>query len=185
MVKNIPDAKNNIPSLSSSLPLENDIARMSLPRKPCHNCRRRRLRCDRSLPQCHKCTNAGQECLGYQALLIWNRGVASRGKMAGVTFEDMKQRQAKQVQPKAEFPSFTSASRNLDIPLPSTTTVPEYSLTPESRPLLDHSSPLLHVKREVPDDIKPPLGRHLTDPFFQDLDQDARFYISHCELYLL
>jgi hypothetical protein len=55
----------------------------------CHNCRRQRLKCDRSLPQCLKCIKRGQECLGYQRLFRWEQGVASRGKMAGMTFEEM------------------------------------------------------------------------------------------------
>ncbi|KAF4533954.1 Acriflavine sensitivity control protein acr-2 [Lasiodiplodia theobromae] len=53
------------------------------PTKPCHNCRRRRLKCDRSLPGCQKCIKTGQECLGYGKLFLWNQGVASRGKMMG------------------------------------------------------------------------------------------------------
>ncbi|KAJ0425018.1 fungal-specific transcription factor domain-containing protein [Aspergillus carlsbadensis] len=57
-----------------------------LAEKPCHNCRRRRLKCDRSLPACVKCARAGQECLGYGKLFLWNQGVASRGKMMGKTF---------------------------------------------------------------------------------------------------
>ncbi|KAI0514654.1 fungal-specific transcription factor domain-containing protein [Xylaria bambusicola] len=40
-------------------------------RKACHNCRRRRLRCDRSVPVCHKCTKTGQTCLGYGKLYRW------------------------------------------------------------------------------------------------------------------
>jgi hypothetical protein len=142
---------------------------MSLPRKPCHNCRRRRLRCDRSLLQCHKCANAGQECLGYQALLVWTRGVASRGKMSGVTFEDMKQQQVRQARPIPEFPSSTRASQKLDTTGVSITTVPDYSLKSVSQTSLDHSNRLLQAKLEVPfeDDIKLSLGRHLTDPFFQ------------------
>lgn len=39
--------------------------------KPCHNCRRRRLRCDRSWPTCHKCVVSGQECLGYGKVFVW------------------------------------------------------------------------------------------------------------------
>ncbi|OTB13865.1 hypothetical protein K445DRAFT_24362 [Daldinia sp. EC12] len=39
--------------------------------KACHNCRTRRLRCDRSVPVCHKCTSTGQECLGYGKLYKW------------------------------------------------------------------------------------------------------------------
>lgn len=64
----------------------------NLPSKSCHNCRRRRLRCDRSLPRCFKCVKTGQECLGYQRLFLWDQGVASRGKMSGMTFEDMKRK---------------------------------------------------------------------------------------------
>ncbi|KAF7552792.1 hypothetical protein G7Z17_g4068 [Cylindrodendrum hubeiense] len=51
--------------------------------KPCHNCRRRRLRCDRSVPQCSKCAARGIECLGYGQLFLWTGAVASRGKLAG------------------------------------------------------------------------------------------------------
>ncbi|KAI0121954.1 fungal-specific transcription factor domain-containing protein [Daldinia grandis] len=39
--------------------------------KACHNCRSRRLRCDRSVPVCHKCSSTGQECLGYRKLYKW------------------------------------------------------------------------------------------------------------------
>ncbi|KAF2802272.1 uncharacterized protein BDZ99DRAFT_401942 [Mytilinidion resinicola] len=54
----------------------------------CHNCRRRRVKCDRLLPQCQKCSDAGLECMGYGRLILWNRGVASRGKMMGKTFDE-------------------------------------------------------------------------------------------------
>ena len=60
----------------------------------CHNCRRRRLKCDRALPQCLKCIKRGQECLGYQNLFRWEQGVASRGKMAGRTFEELTKHRA-------------------------------------------------------------------------------------------
>ncbi|KAL2690041.1 hypothetical protein Neosp_004109 [[Neocosmospora] mangrovei] len=51
--------------------------------KPCHNCRRRRLRCDRLVPHCAKCEAKGVECLGYGQLFQWTGAVASRGKLAG------------------------------------------------------------------------------------------------------
>lgn len=54
--------------------------------KACHNCRRRRLKCDRDVPACRKCALNGQECLGYGKLFVWNEGVASRGKMMGKTY---------------------------------------------------------------------------------------------------
>ncbi|KAK3339673.1 fungal-specific transcription factor domain-containing protein [Lasiosphaeria hispida] len=53
------------------------------PSKGCHNCRRRRLRCDKSYPACHKCSNSGEECLGYGAVLRWANAPAIRGKLAG------------------------------------------------------------------------------------------------------
>lgn len=53
----------------------------------CHNCRRQRLKCDRTLPHCLKCTKRGQECLGYGRLYRWELGVASRGKMTGVSLD--------------------------------------------------------------------------------------------------
>ncbi|KAL5044591.1 hypothetical protein BDW71DRAFT_185835 [Aspergillus fruticulosus] len=54
--------------------------------KACHNCRRRRLKCDRAVPSCGKCFLTGQECLGYGKLFLWNQGVASRGRMMGKTY---------------------------------------------------------------------------------------------------
>lgn len=51
--------------------------------KPCHNCRRRRLRCDRLLPHCAKCEAKGVECLGYTQIFQWTGAVASRGRLAG------------------------------------------------------------------------------------------------------
>ncbi|KAK4460434.1 acriflavine sensitivity control protein acr-2 [Cladorrhinum samala] len=50
--------------------------------KACHNCRRRRLRCDRSYPTCHKCSINGEECLGYGKVLRWANAPAVRGKLA-------------------------------------------------------------------------------------------------------
>ncbi|KAH9905829.1 fungal-specific transcription factor domain-containing protein [Xylariomycetidae sp. FL2044] len=48
--------------------------------KACHNCRRRRLRCDRSVPECHKCSARGQRCLGYGQLYRWADTVLIRGQ---------------------------------------------------------------------------------------------------------
>ncbi|KAJ5648190.1 hypothetical protein N7490_004562 [Penicillium lividum] len=59
--------------------------------KGCYTCRRRRIICDNGLPTCRKCRDAGKECLGYQKPLVWVKGgVASRGKMMGRSFEDVK-----------------------------------------------------------------------------------------------
>jgi hypothetical protein len=48
-------------------------------RKSCHNCRRRRLRCDRSVPACYKCTKTGQRCLGYGQIYRWVDSETSSG----------------------------------------------------------------------------------------------------------
>ncbi|TGZ77857.1 hypothetical protein EX30DRAFT_175841 [Ascodesmis nigricans] len=52
----------------------------------CYTCRRRRVKCDRQLPHCAKCERTKLECLGYKKPLVWNKGVASRGKMMGKTY---------------------------------------------------------------------------------------------------
>ncbi|KAJ9157944.1 Acriflavine sensitivity control protein acr-2 [Pleurostoma richardsiae] len=52
------------------------------PLKKCHNCRRRRLRCDRSFPTCHKCSQNGEQCLGYGKLFRWAQDMPTRGKTA-------------------------------------------------------------------------------------------------------
>ncbi|KAL4879018.1 hypothetical protein BJY04DRAFT_194585 [Aspergillus karnatakaensis] len=52
----------------------------------CHTCRRRRVKCDLGKPRCQKCSAAGVECLGYDNLILWVDGVASRGKMMGKSF---------------------------------------------------------------------------------------------------
>lgn len=49
--------------------------------KPCHNCRRRRLRCDRSWPTCHKCAVSGQECLGYGRVFVWTQANDTHGNL--------------------------------------------------------------------------------------------------------
>ncbi|KAI1340627.1 fungal-specific transcription factor domain-containing protein [Xylariaceae sp. FL0016] len=53
--------------------------------KTCHNCRKRRLRCDRSLPECLKCTRAGRKCLGYGQLLRWTDPRGSHGQWSNQT----------------------------------------------------------------------------------------------------
>lgn len=55
--------------------------------KPGHNCRRQRRKCDRTVPKCLKCAQRGIECLGYEGLLRWGQGLASRGRLRGITFE--------------------------------------------------------------------------------------------------
>ncbi|KAF2183869.1 hypothetical protein K469DRAFT_710248 [Zopfia rhizophila CBS 207.26] len=60
-----------------------DIAELS--DVPCYTCRRRHVKCDRTLPGCKKCNKKGVPCLGYQKPLRWAEGVAVRGKLKGKT----------------------------------------------------------------------------------------------------
>lgn len=123
------------------------------PTKPCHNCRRRRLKCDRSYPHCDKCIQTGQECLGYQGLFLWNKGVASRGKMMGKTFEDVKQGSAVQPGRKLGVPAEV---RNGEAQRISTYRTDASSL------------------------MEPSPCRTLADPLIQDLDWNSRYYLQHC-----
>ncbi|PYH96555.1 hypothetical protein BO71DRAFT_427983 [Aspergillus ellipticus CBS 707.79] len=52
----------------------------------CRTCAKRRIKCDRSVPHCRKCTIRGLTCPGFdQVQLKWIDGVTSRGKLAGRT----------------------------------------------------------------------------------------------------
>ncbi|KAL4770698.1 fungal-specific transcription factor domain-containing protein [Aspergillus nidulans var. acristatus] len=118
--------------------------------KACHNCRRRRLKCDRAVPSCAKCFLTGQECLGYGKLFLWNQGVASRGKMMGKTFP---------------VPGSESGSVSVSLPEPhgqkkEATTVP-------SQDELVYTGPGFSV------------SGLLLDPLYQSLDESSRRYLFH------
>jgi hypothetical protein len=49
----------------------------------CRVCNRRRVKCDRRVPGCCKCEKRGLECSGYELILKWDQGVASRGNLKG------------------------------------------------------------------------------------------------------
>ncbi|KAM6521834.1 hypothetical protein FALCPG4_011538 [Fusarium falciforme] len=51
--------------------------------RDCRVCTKRRIKCDRSLPSCQKCSSRALSCPGYSLLLRWDQGVASRGKLRG------------------------------------------------------------------------------------------------------
>ena len=123
-------------------------------RKPCHNCRRSRLRCDQSLPSCNKCIRAGKECLGYEKYFSWVNGVASRGNMVGKSFENKN----------------NGASK--------------LKGTPPSSKLQDHGSSSTlstRINESLITTYGARLSQPIIDPFFQDLDQNTRFYLSYCK----
>lgn len=51
----------------------------------CFTCRATRTKCDRRRPYCGPCLNSGNACQGYRTQLTWGVGVASRGKLRGMT----------------------------------------------------------------------------------------------------
>lgn len=55
-----------------------------LTRADCRTCQKRRIICDRTLPQCQKCDVRGFTCPGFPSIILrWDQGIASRGKFTG------------------------------------------------------------------------------------------------------
>lgn len=51
----------------------------------CFACSKRGVQCDRKRPYCTQCIEIGKECSGYKTTLTWGVGVASRGKLRGLS----------------------------------------------------------------------------------------------------
>lgn len=51
----------------------------------CFTCAKRNVKCDRLRPYCSQCLEVGNECSGYKTQLTWGVGVASRGKLRGLS----------------------------------------------------------------------------------------------------
>ncbi|KAE8451934.1 hypothetical protein EG329_002775 [Mollisiaceae sp. DMI_Dod_QoI] len=51
----------------------------------CFACTKRNVKCDRRRPYCSQCLEVGKECSGYKTQLTWGVGVASRGKLRGLS----------------------------------------------------------------------------------------------------
>ncbi|KAJ9626125.1 uncharacterized protein PV06_05084 [Exophiala oligosperma] len=51
----------------------------------CFTCATRNVKCDRVRPYCSKCLDDGKDCAGYKTQLTWGNGVASRGKLRGLS----------------------------------------------------------------------------------------------------
>ncbi|KAH7410651.1 fungal-specific transcription factor domain-containing protein [Cadophora sp. MPI-SDFR-AT-0126] len=59
---------------------------MSLGPQDCQKCKQRRIKCDRSLPNCKKCAKRHYSCPGYDAKLRWADAIAVRGRFKGKKF---------------------------------------------------------------------------------------------------
>ncbi|KAL8905632.1 MAG: hypothetical protein Q9207_002505 [Kuettlingeria erythrocarpa] len=51
----------------------------------CFACQERKTGCDRRRPYCTQCLDLGKDCSGYKTALTWGLGVASRGKLRGLS----------------------------------------------------------------------------------------------------
>ena len=51
----------------------------------CFACQERQKPCDRRRPYCTPCLDMGKDCSGYKTTLTWGVGVASRGKLRGLS----------------------------------------------------------------------------------------------------
>ncbi|KAL9125590.1 MAG: hypothetical protein Q9217_005230, partial [Psora testacea] len=51
----------------------------------CFACQERQSKCDRRRPYCTQCLDLGKDCSGYKTALTWGVGVASRGKLRGLS----------------------------------------------------------------------------------------------------
>ncbi|KAF3052792.1 hypothetical protein E8E11_011619 [Didymella keratinophila] len=75
----------------------------------CFSCKKRSVKCDRRRPYCGQCVEIGKECTGYRTTLTWGVGVASRGKLRGMSL------------PIAKSPSTTTTTRKDSTASASTT----------------------------------------------------------------
>lgn len=119
----------------------------------CHNCRRKRFRCDGSEPSCRKCISLGKVCLGYDTLLRWTDSVASRGKLSGkkIPLHDLDHTSSQTAADKGRLATNTANQGR--------------SINP---------SPDLDL-----DDRIQPCGI-LTDPLFNGMSSSDRYYLSYC-----
>ncbi|KAH7010522.1 fungal-specific transcription factor domain-containing protein [Ilyonectria destructans] len=129
-------------------------------RKACHNCRPRKLRCDRSVPSCRKCTNSGQICLGYGKKIRFADAVASRGKLAGKRIPVLPDEPA--VRSGSELPA-TSPCAAGDVVILST----------------DNRLRLRTARTPSPTPGPLTIPFTLVDPLFQDVDDTRRYYLSY------
>lgn len=147
--------------------------RMPSTGKPCHNCRRRRLRCDRSWPTCHKCAVSGQECLGYGKVFVWTQGIDSNGNLRP---SPPGRRGAVDV---TRSPSpgslYNSASA------PASTPIPRNHTPPTTGYHRTNGSPRLNARRPPTAESISGATAALTDPIFQDLDKNSRYYLAYCK----
>ncbi|EFY96137.2 Zn(2)-Cys(6) zinc finger domain protein [Metarhizium robertsii] len=148
------------------------------PTKPCHNCRRQRLRCDQSYPHCNKCTAAGKECLGYGKLFRWTGAVASRGKLAGRTSSAPVDAAARTA---ARATRVAGRKADLDFLTPSSSppALCSDAGTPVDMSMSEYQGDVKLVLRSPSPESAVTSPWALADPLYQDMQYDHRYYLSY------
>jgi hypothetical protein len=78
----------------------------------CFACTKRNTKCDRRRPYCSQCLEVGKECSGYKTQLTWGVGVASRGKLRGLSLPVAKSAPAARSPPATRPRAISHISRN-------------------------------------------------------------------------
>lgn len=78
----------------------------------CFTCAKRSAPCDRRRPYCSQCLDQGNECSGYKTTLTWGVGVASRGKLRGMSLPVTEAQPSKHSKSRRQGTSSTSAKRS-------------------------------------------------------------------------
>jgi hypothetical protein len=156
----------------------------------CWTCRRRRLKCDGTLPHCSKCLGSGVECLGYSSVrpLTWVEGIAVRGPMKNRSFGELlagpQPHSQSQISTAPTHPASTRLmSTAWDKPMtagePGTWTW-DSSTAAWVEPVTGEDLAAMneYQYQVTPSSLDIPLS--LTEPIFQDLDYTSRFLVDYC-----
>lgn len=143
-------------------------AALNLPTKACHNCRKRRWRCDRSLPNCQKCLSSGTECLGYGKLFRWQSGFVSRWRAKGKSYADF---EAIKKENRTHYVSTLQPGNDCQLRRENPSDVPH---------LLTHTlNECAFAPAEDKREVAMTIHLSLIDPLVRDLDRHSRYYMHH------
>ena len=102
----------------------------------CFTCSNRSIKCDRGRPYCFQCLNDGKECSGYKTQLTWGMGVASRGKLRGLSLpvagtKKVEAQPSPQKTRKRQSSKLSQRPVDAEVNKPPTTSIPNASPTKE------------------------------------------------------
>ncbi|EGS21078.1 gal4-like Zn(II)2Cys6 binuclear cluster DNA-binding domain-containing protein [Thermochaetoides thermophila DSM 1495] len=133
----------------------------------CFTCAKRNVKCDRRRPYCSQCLEIGNECSGYKTQLTWGVGVASRGKLRGLSLPIAKAPPVNPPKPaKAPAPASSTTRRSTtttSTTSTTTTTNPATTTTTNPAPTLPTAPwPAEHDDRAGKDEID--MAHHHRNP---------------------